>query len=152
MKTREELLTAMSQCKYTTQKDLAEQIGESASNLSKLISKYDLKIDYERNKSTSKAAGHNFNQFFTKCREEGRELWEDFIAQGGEIDLNNYPEGIYVVLNDGALPEAKEAIRFALAAKTPFDDFTEDEQTRIGMLLYRVKLISYSKINRGGTH
>jgi hypothetical protein len=141
MKTKEELLTAMRQHTYTTQQELADQIGESRPNLSKLISQYGLNQEFEDNKKKASAMSEKWERYFAKMREKGAVEWEEFLAQGGEIDPPRINRTTYIALNSGIRPEVREKIRFWAAAKANYNDLTEDEQTQISLALQKTTII-----------
>lgn len=149
MKTREELIDAIESNVYTTQKDLANILGETQQSVSRMLDAYGLKELFTAHKSsktktqTTQTAG-KYDAYFAQCREKGKELWPLYLEQGGEKSeeeiRHDFKYGIadrYITVDTfNRVPEFREMLAEAVFLRTPWEDLTQDQQTSIGSAIH----------------
>lgn len=151
MKTKEELIDAIESNVYTTQKDLANILGETQQSISRMLSMYSLNelfTAHKASKTKTQTAQNEskYNNFFAQCRENGRELWPLYLAQGGEKSeediRNDFKYGItdkYITVDTyNRLPEFAEMLNEILFLRTPWEELTQQQQTSIGFAIHSV--------------
>lgn len=145
MKTREELIDAIENNVYTTQKDLANILGETQQAISRMLDTYGLKELFAAHKTsktktqTVQIAG-KYDAYFAKCRERGKELWPLYLIQGGEKSeediKHDFKYGItdrYITVDSfNRTPEFREMLAEVWFVQTPWEELTLDQQTSIG--------------------
>lgn len=161
--TRDELILAMFNNTYSTQKELGDKLGMSQREISRLLDAYGLKDIFERNKvggQSIKSSGKNsvpaedkerirksFLNYAQKC---AKELWPLYLEQGGEKEYEDicrdYRYGItdrYISVEGlGTLEKARKRINELLEMRASIEDMDEDDIMIIGHSLVR-KVVAF---------
>ena len=149
MKTREELIDAIESNVYTTQKDLANILGETQQAVSRMLTEYGLKELYTAHKASKTKTQitqntSKYDAYFARCRERGQELWQHYLEQGGEKpeeDIrHDFKFGItdkYITVDTiNKTAEFREMLAEILFLRTPWEQLTQDQQTSIGCSIH----------------
>lgn len=160
--TRDELILAMFNNTYSTQKELGEKLGLSQREVSRLLDAFSLKDIFERNKvggQSIKSSGKNSvpadekerirQNWLASCTKNVNKFWPLFLEQGGEKTeeaiRHDYKYGItdrYVkIMGMGDCKENRQRINELLQMRATIDDMSEDDIILIGLSVIPERII-----------
>ena len=164
--TRDELILAMFNNTYSTQKELGDKLGVSQREVSRLLEAFGLKDIFERNKvggQSIKSSGKNSvpadekerirQNWLAHCTKNVNELWPLYLEQGGEKPeediIHDYKYGItdrYIaIMGMGDCKQGRQRIGELLQVRATIDDMSEDDIILIGLSLIRERVMLRTK-------